>query len=153
MDELTNIQGVGTGKAARYGAPFLALISNYVEENQIERPLDLVVKSIINKSGLKVQLIQNIDRKLPLEDIGEAQGKTLSEVIEDIEVIVASGTKVNINYYINDILDQDNQEEIYDYFIESESDDLDLAMAEFDGDYSEEELRLMRIKFMSEMAN
>ena len=113
----------------------------------------MVVKSIINKSGLKVQLIQNIDRKLPLEDIWEAQGKTLTEVIEDIEVIVASGTKVNINYYINDILDADNQEEIYDYFTDSETDDLSLAVAEFYGDYSEEELRLMRIKFMSEIAN
>jgi ATP-dependent DNA helicase RecQ len=153
MDELTNIQGVGTGKAARYGAPFLSLIQNYVDENEIERPQDLVVKSIINKSGLKVQLIQNIDRKLPLEDIGKAQGKSLDEVIEEIEAIVSSGTRVNINYYINDILDQDNQEEIYDYFNEAETDDIDLAVKEFDGDYSEEELRLMRIKFMSEMAN
>ena len=153
MDELTNIQGVGTGKASRYGAPFLSLIQNYVDENEIERPQDLVVKSIINKSGLKVQLIQNIDRKLPLEDIGKAQGKSLEEVIEEIEAIVSSGTRVNINYYINDILDQDNQEEIYDYFNDAETDDIDLAVKEFDGDYSEEELRLMRIKFMSEMAN
>jgi ATP-dependent DNA helicase RecQ len=153
MDELTNIQGVGTGKASRYGAPFLSLIQTYVDENEIERPQDLVVKSIINKSGLKVQLIQNIDRKLPLEDIGKAQGKSLEEVIEEIEAIVSSGTRVNINYYINDILDQDNQEEIYDYFNEAETDDIDSAVKEFDGDYSEEELRLMRIKFMSEMAN
>lgn len=153
MDELTNIQGVGTGKASRYGAPFLELIKSYVEENEIERPQDLVVKSLINKSGLKVQLIQNIDRKLPLEDIGKSQGKSMDEIIEEIEGIVASGTRVNINYYINDILDQDNQEEIYDYFTEAESDDISLAYKEFDGDYSEEELRLMRIKFMSEMAN
>jgi ATP-dependent DNA helicase RecQ len=153
MDELTNIQGVGTGKASRYGAPFLALIQNYVEENDIERPQDMVVKSIINKSGLKVQLIQNIDRKLPLEDIGAAQGKSLEEVIEEIEAIVSSGTRVNINYYINDLLDPDNQEEIYDYFSEAETDDVAEAYKEFDGDYSEEELRLMRIKFMSEMAN
>ncbi len=153
MDELTNIQGVGTGKASRYGAPFLELIQFYVAENEIERPQDLVVKSLINKSGLKVQLIQNIDRKLPLEDIGKSQGKSMDEIIEEIEGIVASGTRVNINYYINDILDQDNQEEIYDYFSEAESDDITLAYKEFDGDYSEEELRLMRIKFMSEMAN
>ncbi len=153
MDELTNIQGVGTGKASRYGEPFLALIQNYVEENDIERPQDMVVKSIINKSGLKVQLIQNIDRKLPLEDIGAAQGKSLEEVIEEIEAIVSSGTRVNINYYINDLLDPDNQEEIYDYFSEAETDDVAEAYKEFDGDYSEEELRLMRIKFMSEMAN
>src|SRR5690554_3203426 len=104
IDELTNIQGVGNGKAARYGAPFVALIKAYVEENDIDRPQDMVVKSLVNKSGLKVQLIQNIDRKLPLEDIGRAQGKTLEEVIEEIEAIVASGTKVNINYYIDDIL-------------------------------------------------
>jgi ATP-dependent DNA helicase RecQ len=153
LDELTNIQGVGTGKASRYGAPFIELISSYVEENEIERPQDLVVKSLINKSGLKVQLIQNIDRKLPLEDIGKSQGKSMEEIIEEIEGIVASGTRVNINYYINDILDQDNQEEIYDYFSEADSDDISLAYKEFDGDYSEEELRLMRIKFMSEMAN
>ncbi len=153
MDELTNIQGVGNGKATRYGAPFLALIQNYVDENEIERPQDMVVKSIINKSGLKVQLIQNIDRKLPLEDIGAAQGKSLEEVIEEIEAIVSSGTRVNINYYINDLLDPENQEEIYDYFSEAETDDVSEAYKEFDGDYSEEELRLMRIKFMSEMAN
>ena len=153
MDELTNIQGVGIGKASRYGEPFLALIQNYVEENEIERPQDMVVKSIINKSGLKVQLIQNIDRKLPLEDIGAAQGKTLEEVIEEIEAIVSSGTRVNINYYINDLLDPENQEEIYEYFSEAETDDVTEAYKEFDGDYSEEELRLMRIKFMSEMAN
>jgi ATP-dependent DNA helicase RecQ len=153
LDELTNIQGVGTGKAARYGEPFLALIQSYVEENEIERPQDMVVKSLINKSVLKVQLIQNIDRKLPLEDIGKAQGKNIDEVIEEIEGIVSSGTRVNINYYIDDILDADNQEEIYDYFKEAETDDIIEAYKEFDGDYTEEELRLMRIKFMSEMAN
>jgi ATP-dependent DNA helicase RecQ len=153
IDELTNIQGVGTGKASRYGAPFVDLIYNYVAENEIERPLDLVVKSLINKSGLKVQLIQNIDRKLPLEDIGVSQGKSLEEILDEIEAIVSSGTRVNINYYINDILDSDNQEEIYDYFTEAESDDITLAYMEFEGDYTEEEIRLMRIKFMSEMAN
>jgi ATP-dependent DNA helicase RecQ len=153
IDELTNIQGVGNGKAARYGEPFTNLISKYVEENEIERPQDLIVKSLVNKSGLKVQLIQNIDRKLPLEDIGRALGKSYEEVIEEIEAIVSSGTRVNINYYIEDILDPENQEEIYDYFTEAETDDLTAAYHEFDGDYSEEELRLMRIKFMSEMAN
>lgn len=153
IDELTNCQGVGAGKAQRYGEPFIAMIHNYVEENDIDRPQDLVVKSLINKSVLKVQLIQNIDRKLPLEDIGRAQGKTMDEVIEEIEAIVSSGTRVNINYYIDDILDTDNQEEIYDYFSEAETDDLATAYHEFDGDYTEEELRLMRIKFMSEMAN
>ncbi len=153
IDELTNIQGVGNGKAARYGEPFTALIHQYVEDNEIERPQDMVVKSLINKSGLKVQLIHNIDRKLPLEDIGRAQGKSIDEVIDEIEAIVSSGTRVNINYYIDDILDADNQDEIYEYFTEAETDDLDQAVADFDGDYTEEELRLMRIKFMSEMAN
>ena len=152
-EELTNIQGVGQGKARRYGAPFTALIKNYVEENEIERPQDMVVKSLVNKSGLKVQLIQNIDRKLPLEDISRSQGKSMEEVIEEIEMIVNSGTRVNINYYIDEILDSDNQEEIYDYFSEAETDSLQEAYDEFDGDYTEEELRLMRIKFMSEMAN
>ena len=153
LDELTNIQGVGTGKAARYGAPFVALIAQYVEDNDIERPQDMVVKSLVNKSGLKVQLIQNIDRKLPLEDIGKAQGKSMDEVLEELEAIVSSGTRVNINYYIDDILDPDNQKEIFDYFREAETDDLKEAYHEFDGDYSEEELRLMRIRFMSELAN
>src|SRR5690606_30325181 len=114
---------------------------------------DMVVKSLVNKSGLKVQLIQNIDRKLPLEDIGRSQGKSMDEVIDEIEAIVSSGTRVNISYYIDDILDPEHQDEIYDYFTEAETDDLITAYHEFDGDYSEEELRLMRIKFMSEMGN
>lgn len=153
IDELTNIQGVGNGKAARYGAPFAALIKQYVEDNDIDRPVDMVVKSLVNKSGLKVQLIQNIDRKLPLEDIGRSQGKTMDEVIDELEAIVSSGTRVNINYYIDEMLDHDNQLEIFEYFTEAETDDLKTAYKEFDGDYSEEELRLMRIKFMSEMGN
>lgn len=153
MDELVNIQGVGMGKAKRYGNPFLALIQSYVEENDIDRPNDLVVKSVVNKSGLKVHIIQNVDRKMPLESIGSAKGIKIDEVIDEIEAIVASGTKVNINYYLDEIMDDDIQEEIYEYFGEAESDDLTEAYNEFDGDYTEEELRLMRIKFMSEMAN
>jgi len=153
LDDLTNIQGVGSGKATRYGEPFIALIAKYVDENDIERPQDMVIKSLVNKSGLKVQLIQNIDRKLPLEDIGRSQGKTLVEVIDEIEAIVSSGTRVNIKYHIDNILDSENQEEIYDYFSEAETDDIVEAYHEFDGLYTEEELRLMRIKFMSEMAN
>lgn len=152
-DELSTITGVGQGKARRYGAPFLALIKEYVEENEIERPQDLVVRSLVNKSGLKVQLIQNIDRKLSLEDIASSQGKSFDEIIEEIEVIVNSGTRVNISYYIDEILDDDNQEEIYEYFYEAETDSIEDAYKEFDGDYTEEELRLMRIKFMSEVAN
>ena len=153
MDELTNIQGVGTGKAQRYGGPFVDLIANYVESNDIERPQDMVVKTLVNKSVLKVQLIQNIDRKLPLEDIAKAQGKTFDDILDEMESIINAGTRVNINYYINTILDSENQEEIFDYFSEAETDDLVTAYHEFDGLYSEEELRLMRIKFMSEVAN
>ena len=153
IEELTNIQGVGTGKAQRYGEPFVALIANYVEDNDIERPQDLVVKTLVNKSVLKVQLIQNIDRKLPLEDIAKSQGKTFDNILDEIESIVNSGTRVNINYYINTLLDSDNQEEIFDYFSSADTDDLITAYHEFDGLYTEEELRLMRIKFMSEVAN
>lgn len=153
MEELSNIVGVGIGKAKRYGAPFIKLIGQYVEENDIERAQDFVVKSVVNKSGLKVHIIQNVDRKLPLEDIASAKGKTVDEIITEIEGIVGSGTKVNIDYYINEILDDEDQEDIYDYFLEAETDNLDDAYQEFEGDYEEEQLRLMRIKFMSEMAN
>ncbi|MFL2585250.1 MAG: RecQ family ATP-dependent DNA helicase [Parvicellaceae bacterium] len=154
IDELHKISGVGTGKAQRYGRPFIELISKYVEENNIDRIQDFVMKSVVNKSGQKVNIITNIDRKLPLEDIAKSQGKKIEEVIQEIENIVASGTKINIDYHLNNILDEDAQEEIYDYFLEdAESDDIGAAYEEFDGDYSEEELRLMKIKFMSEMAN
>jgi ATP-dependent DNA helicase RecQ len=152
-EELTNIVGVGAGKARKFGAPFLDLIKRYVEENEIDRPQDLVVKSIVNKSGLKVHIIQNIDRKLPLEDIARAKGKEMDTVIDEIEAIVGSGTKININYYLDDMLDEEEQQDIYDYFLEAESDDIGAAYDEFEGDYTEEQLRLMRIKFMSEVAN
>ncbi|MEZ4923901.1 MAG: DNA helicase RecQ [Crocinitomicaceae bacterium] len=153
LEELTNIQGVGQGKATRYGKPFVELIARYVEENDIDRYQDFVVKSVVNKSGLKVHIIQNIDRKMPLEAIADSQGKAIAEVIGEIEAIVSSGTKINIDYYINDILDEDDQEDIYDYFLEAESDSLEDAHEEFDGQYDEDQLRLMRIKFMSDMAN
>ena len=153
IEELTHIQGVGQGKAARYGKEFIELIARYVEENEIYRPSDLVMKSIVNKSGLKVQMIQNIDKKLNLDDIAKSQGKTFHEVLEEIEGIVNSGTRVNIQYYIDTILDPDNKEEIMDYFKDSESDSIVDAYHEFDGDYTEEELRLMRIKFISEIGN
>ena len=153
LAELVNISGVGQGKAERFGKPFVELIAKYVQENEIERPQDFVMKSVVNKSGSKVQIITNIDRKLSLEAIGKAQGKSQLEIIAEIESIVSSGTRINIDYYIDDILDEDNQEEIYDYFREAETDAIDVAYGEFDGAYTEEELRLMRIKFMSEMAN
>lgn len=154
MDELVNITGVGQGKAAKFGKAFLELISKYVEENDIERPLDMVVKSIVNKSGLKVYIIQNIDRKLPLEDVASAKGLTLPDLIGEIESIVSSGTKVNIAYYLNDIMDDDKQQEALEYFKESDSDSVAEALKELGEDeYTEEEIRLMRIKFMSEFGN
>lgn len=153
QDELIRIGGVGVGKAQKYGRSFIQLIAKYVDENDIERADDLVVKSIVNKSGLKVHIITNIDKKLPLEDIASAKGKELNEVISEIEAIVSSGTKVNINYHIDNILDPDSQEEIFEYFMEAESEDIESAFEEFDGDFTEDELRLMRIKFLSEIAN
>ncbi len=154
MEELVNITGVGQGKAQKFGKPFLDLISKYVEENEIDRPLDMVVKSIVNKSGLKVYIIQNIDRKLPLEDVAKAKGLNLSELITEIEHIVHSGTKVNISYYLNEILDDDKQQEALEYFKESDTDSVAAAVKELgEEEYTEEEIRLMRIKFMSEFGN
>ncbi|HKL03867.1 MAG TPA: RQC domain-containing protein, partial [Cryomorphaceae bacterium] len=153
LEELTRITGVGHGKAQKFGKPFIDLIAKYVKENDIEKPTDLVVKSVVNKSGLKVHIIKNIDRKLPLDDIADAKGKALEDVILEIEAIVGAGTKINIDYYINDMLDEEDQEDIYQHFMESETDDIQEAYDEFDGDFTEEQLRLMRIKFMSEVAN
>ena len=154
MEELQNIVGVGQGKAKRYGQPFLDVIIQYVDENEIERPEDFVVKSIVNKSGSKVSIIRNIDKKLPLEDIAKAQGKKIDELITEIEAIVASGTKINIDYHLNEVLDEDAQEEIFEYFMDdADTDSIEEALKEFDDDYTEEELQLMRIKFMSEVAN
>ncbi len=153
IEELTHVQGVGVGKAQRFGEPFVALIAQYVEENEIDRPQDYFMKSLVNKSGLKVQLIQNIDRKLPLEDIAASQGKTFEALLEEIETIVASGTRVNLNYYIDELLDKSDQAEIFDYFNAADTDSILDAYKEFDGTYTEEELRLVRIRYMSEVAN
>ena len=152
-EDLINIQGVGNGKADRYGEPFMALIADYVDRNDIERPQDIMVKTLVNKSQLKVQLIQNIDRKLSLEDIAKSQGKSFEDLLLEIETVVSSGTRVNINYYLNDVFDQDSQDEVFEYFNEAETDDIIEAYKEFDGLYTEEELRLMRIRYMSEVAN
>jgi ATP-dependent DNA helicase RecQ len=153
MDELSNVHGVGEGKAKKYGASFIKLIQNYVEENDIMRPDDFVVKSTGSNSALKLYIIQNVDRKLPLTDIAKSKGLEMREFIKEMEAIVYSGTKLNISYWIDDILDEDQQEEIHEYFIEAQSDNIEAAMEEFDGDYDVEELRLYRIKFISEVAN
>ena len=154
MDELQNISGVGTGKAQRYGKEFIEVIKRHVEENDIIRPLDMVVKSVVNKSGIKVYIIQSIDMKRSLEDIAEAKGFEMDELLTEIEAIVNSGTKINIDYYIDEVIDEDRQEEIFDYFREdAETDSLEEAYKELGGDFEEEEIRLMRIKFLSEYAN
>lgn len=153
LEEMINIHGVGEGKAKKYGAAFLELISRYVEDNDIIRPEDLVVKSTGVNSVNKLYIIQNIDRKLSLDDIASAKGLKMDDLIKEMEQIVYSGTKLNIKYWIDDMLDDDQQEEIHDYFMESESDNIEDALKEFEGDYDIDELRLMRIKFISEVAN
>ena len=154
VDELKNCQGVGEGKARKFGKEFLALIARYVEENDIVRPDDFVVKSIVNKSANKVYIIQNIDRKMPLDDIASAKGLEMEELMDEIEGIVMSGTKLNLDYYIEQTLDEDVIEEIYDYFMEeAESDSLVDAMKDLSSDYDEMEVRLVRVKFLCEVAN
>ncbi len=153
QEEMINIHGVGEGKAKKYGKEFLELISRYVDENDIIRPEDLVVKSTGVNSVNKLYIIQNIDRKLSLNDIASGKGINMDALIKEMEQIVYSGTKLNIKYWIDDMLDDDQQEEIHDYFMESESDNIESALKEFDGDYDLDELRLMRIKFISEVAN
>lgn len=153
-EELNQIVGVGAGKAAKYGKPFIQLINQYVEENEITRPNDIVIKSVINKSGLKVYIIKSIDRKLPLKDIAHAKDLSLSEMLTEIERIVASGTRLDINYYIDEHVDEYHQEDIFDYFSEAETDSINEALQELgESEYSEEEIRLMRIKFLSEVGN
>jgi ATP-dependent DNA helicase RecQ len=153
IDDLSNVHGVGEGKAKKYGKDFVELIETYVEENDILRPDDLVVKSTGVNSGLKMYIIQNTDRKLPLIDIAKSKGLTMIELIKEMEAIIYSGTKLNIQYSLEDLLDEEQQEEIFDYFMEAKSDKIQEALDEFNGDYDEEELRLMRIKFINEVAN
>ncbi len=153
-DELKNCQGVGEGKARKFGKEFIELIAKYVEENEIVRPDDFVMKSIVNKSVNKVFIIQSVDRKLPLEDIADAKGMDMEELLDEIEAIVFSGTKLNLDYYIEQTLDEDIVDEIYDYFHdEAESDSLEAAMEDLGSDYDELEVRLVRIKFLCEVAN
>lgn len=153
LEELTKIFGVGDGKARKYGKKFVQFIKDYVEENDIIRPDDIVIKSVANKSAFKVYIIQSTDRKLSLEDIANNKSISMEELIKEIESIVNAGTRVNIGYYIDGLLEEDQQEEIYDYFMESETDSVQDALEEFDDEYEENEIRLMRIKFMSEVAN
>ena len=153
LDELSSIFGVGEGKAKKYGKDFIDLISDYIKENNIERPDDIVVKSSGKNSSLKLFIIQSIDRKLSLNDIAEAKSMDLESLVLEMETIVYSGTKLDLSYCFDDYLDEDQQEELYDYFIESESDNIELALEEFEGDYDEFELKLFRIKFLSDVAN
>lgn len=154
VEELKNCQGVGEGKARKFGKEFLELIGKYVEENDIVRPDDFVLKSIVNKSANKVYIIQNVDRKMPLEDIASAKGLEMEELMDEIEGIVLSGTKLNLDYYIEQTLDEDVVDEIYDYFMEeAESDSLEDAMTDLSSDYDEMEVRLVRVKFLCEVAN
>ena len=153
LEELQNIPGVGAGKAKRYGQEFCDLIKTHCEENEIDRPEDLRVRTVANKSKLKVSIIQSIDRKVALDDIAVAKGIDFQELLDEVEAIVYSGTKLNIDYFLDEIMDEDHMLDIYDYFKESETDDIEDAMDELGDDYTEEEIRLVRIKFISEMAN
>jgi len=153
MEELQNIPGVGAGKAKRYGEEFLSLIKKHCVENEIERPEDLRVRTVANKSKMKVSIIQAIDRKIALDDMAVTKGLDFSELLDEIEAIVYSGTKINIDFFLNEIMDNDHIEEIIDYFRESSTDSIQDALDELGGDYTEEEIRLVRIKFISEMGN
>ena len=153
LEELQNIPGVGAGKAKRYGKEFCALIKKHCEENEIERPEDFRVRTVANKSKLKVSIIKSIDLKVPLDEIASLNGLEFSELLDEIEAIVYSGMRINIDYFLDNFMDEDHMDEIYEYFKESETDKLDVAMKELGDDYTEEEIRLVRIKFISEMAN
>ncbi len=153
IEELRNIPGVGEGKAKRYGQEFVDLIRRHVEENEIERPEDMRVRTVANKSKMKVSIIQSIDRKVALDDIALAKGIEFDELLDEVESIVYSGTKLNIDYFLEEVLDDDKVEEIYDYFKESETDDVEEAIEELGDEFTEEEIRLVRLKFISEMGN
>lgn len=153
LEELQTIPGVGAGKARKFGAKFIEIIDRYVKENEIERPTDMRVRTMPNKSKMKIGIIQGIDRKIDLEELAESKGLDMSELLDEIEAIVDAGTRLNMDYYIDDILDSDHQDELLEWFTESEEDNIDAAFEEFGGDYTDDEIRLMRIKFLSEMGN
>ncbi len=152
-DELANIVGVGVGKAKRYGDEFIKVIRTYVEDNEIERPEDLRVRTVANKSKLKISIIQAIDRKIDLNEVAESNAIDFDQLLDEIEAIVNAGTRINISYFIDDIIDPDDQDMIFDYFRQSESDSLNEAYKELCSDFSEEEIRLVRIKFLSDLGN
>ena len=154
IDELQQISGVGHGKAIRYGKDFIALIAEYVEENEIERPQDMIIRSVVNKSSNKVYIIQSIDRKQDLADVAGAKGMSMNDLLTEIEHILSSGTKISLGYYIYEEIDEDKQEEVHDYFLEAENDSIQAALEELgEEDYTEEEIRLLRIKFISELGH
>lgn len=153
IDELANIAGVGVGKARRYGEEFVRLIKLHVDENEIERPEDIRVRSVANKSKLKISIIHSIDRKIDLEELAESKGLEFNELIDELEAIVEDGTKINIDYFLNEIMDEDHELDIIDYFKESQEDDIEAAIQELGDEFSEEEIRLVRVKFLSEMGN
>ena len=154
MEELQNIPGVGVGKASKFGKPFIELISRHVEENEIERPTETVIKTVANRSKNKIAIIQGVDRKVSLVDLADSKGLTFDELLKEMEAIVYSGTKLNIDYYLEEEVDEEHVEDIFEYFQEAETDDLKVSLEELGEDeYPEEEVRLVRIKFISEVAN
>lgn len=153
-EEMAQINGVGMGKVQKFGRPFIDLIAKYVEDNEIETAKDVVIKSTVNKSKVKIFIIQQIDRKVDLDEIAEAKSLSMEDLMEEIEHICYSGTRLNLDYYINQVMDEDRQDEIFEYFMRAETDNIAVAMREFGGDdFTEQDLRLMRIKFLSEVAN
>ena len=148
MEELQNITGVGAGKAKRYGEEFIKVIKTHVEENEIERPEDLRVRSVANKSRIKISIIQAIDRKIDLDELANSKCMEFGELLDEIEAIVYSGTKINITYFINEVIDDDHQDDIFEYFKEADSDSLEEAIQELGSEYSEDEIRLMRNQFL-----
>ena len=153
MDELRNIQGVGVGKARKFGKEFCELIKDYCKENGIERPEEMYVRTVAKDSMMKVKIIHNIDRQIPLDDIASSLGLEFEELLDEIDAIVYSGTKLNIDYFLEDVMDEDQIDDIFEYFKESDTDSMDNAMDELGEDYDENEVRLVRIKFLSDVAN
>jgi len=153
MEEMENITGVGKNKAKKFGKAFIHLITAYVEENNIERPDDLVLKSVVNKSAKKIHIIQNIDKKVPLEDIAKGQGMDYQELLDELEAIVFSGTQVNLMYYVDEIIDEDGRNDIYDYYKSEDTGSIDAAVDEFEGEFTHEEMKIFQIQFMSDVAN